>query len=374
MKHTYAALFILFAALTVLVTENPAWSEETSVGTITSVQGTATVTRSDGQKIAAQKDLNLFPGDMITTEEDGVVSFAFHDGDLFTLNTDAQVALDELSAAEEDTAPVLRLALGYLWSKIRPYLNKEARPLIHTPTAVVGVRGTEFDTVVSEDSSSTIAVDEGSIEIEAEHETLVMNQGQSTEVDLDEKIKPPEKAVPKDMRDWQKFRKEKAKKLIKHLPQNAPRMRKRFERDVNRYLRFTQKINATADRIDAHITRFYDAMNKGDRATTRKELEEIKALEAQFRPMTIQFRKAINRVKVIGRNAYHVQQVFHKHRHRFSPAELAIIEPNLSAISKKLAEVKKASVQTIATIKQTYRKIRKIRRMVQKRRQGPKRK
>ncbi|MBW2192697.1 MAG: FecR domain-containing protein [Deltaproteobacteria bacterium] len=35
--------------------------------------------------------------------------------------------------------------------------------MIHTPTAVVGVRGTEFDTVVAEDSSSAIAVDEGSV-------------------------------------------------------------------------------------------------------------------------------------------------------------------------------------------------------------------
>ncbi|MBW1840202.1 MAG: hypothetical protein JRI75_00175 [Deltaproteobacteria bacterium] len=175
------------------------------------------------------------------------------------------------------------------------------------------------------------------------------------------------------MRDWQKFRKEKAKELIKNLPQNAPRIRNRFERDVNRYLRFTQQINTTADRIDSHVIRFYDAMKKGNRIATRKELEEIQSLEAQFRPMTIQFRKAINRVKVIGRNAFHLQKVFHKNRDRFSPAELAIIEPNLSAISEKLAEVKTASVQTIATIKQTYPKIRKIRRMVQKRRQGPKR-
>ncbi|MBW2192698.1 MAG: hypothetical protein JRF27_02815 [Deltaproteobacteria bacterium] len=128
MKHLYAPLLILFTALVVLVTAYPVSAKETSVGTVTSVQGTATITRSDGQKIGAKKDLPLFPGDMIATDEDGIISFAFHAGDLFTLNADSQVALDELSAVEENTAPVLRLALGYLWSKIKPYLNKETTP------------------------------------------------------------------------------------------------------------------------------------------------------------------------------------------------------------------------------------------------------
>ena len=134
--------------------------------------------------------------------------------------------------------------MGYLWSRLRPYLGRDARPVLHTPTAVLGVRGTGFDTVVAEDSSSAIVVDEGAVEITTEQATLMLNQGQSTEVDPNEKIGQPGKAIPKKMRDWQKFRREKVRRLIQHLPGDSQLIRKRFERDMNRYLRFTRQISS----------------------------------------------------------------------------------------------------------------------------------
>lgn len=372
MKLTPAAELFLSAALMVLMCSTPILAEETSVGAITEIQGTVTITRSDGRQIDAQKGLSLLPGDMIATGMDGIAGFSFHTGEIFTLNADSQVSIDELSAAGEDTPPVLRLALGFLWSKIKPYVDKAARPMIHTPTAVVGVRGTEFDTVVSEDSASAIAVDQGSVEIEAEKETLVLNQGQSTEVDPDEKILPPEKAVLRDMRDWQKFRKERAEKFVAHLPRNAPRIRIRFERDVNRFLNFTQRINLSADRINEHIRQFYDAWKSGDRPAARKELQVIKSLEAEFRPMALQFRKALNRVQVIGINALNLKTFLLKNRHRFSAAELAGMKENLSGISVKLVQMKETSGLTVAKIRQTYKNLTKTRETAKRRGQRTK--
>jgi hypothetical protein len=372
MKYVLPKALFLCAAIAVLMYTVPLRAEEASVGMISEVNGTVTVTRSDGRKIDAGKDLDLYPGDMLTTGKDGFVGFVLTNGDVFRLSEDAQVSLDELSVSEEDTPPVLRLALGFLWSKIKPLLAKETRQVIHTPTAVLGVRGTEFDTVVAEDSSSAVAVDHGAVEIEAEKATVLVNQGQSTEVDPEETIKTPEKSVPKDRRDWKKFRKEKAEKLIEQLPENAPRIRIRFERNVNRYLNFTQRINAAADDIDSHIAKLYDAKKKGDRKGVRQQLLKIKSREKRFRPMALKFRKAVNRVRVIGRNAFHVKTVFTKHRHRFSPADRAVIEPNLSAISEKLPELRQTSKQTITHIKQTYRKLKGLRRSADRHRQGAK--
>jgi hypothetical protein len=351
-----------------MITTIPSRAEEASVGTITEFKGSVTVTRSDGREIDAQKDLSLLPGDTITTGKDGTVSFVFHVGDSFKLNEDSQVSLDELSASEEDTPPVLRLALGFLWSKIKPYLTQDARQVIHTPTAVLGIRGTEFDAVVSEDSAFVVTVDEGSVEVEAEDAKFVVEQGQSTEVDPEEKILRPTKAIPKGKRDWQKFRKERAEKLIKHLPQKAPRLRKRFERDVNRYLRFTQKINSEADLINYHINQFNDARKKRDRKAVQKQLKKIQSREKQFRPMALQFRKASNRVRVIGKSTFHVNRIFLKNRARFSSADLAVIEPNLSAVSEKLKELKKTAQDTVTKIRRTYRDLKGLRQSIKKQR------
>ena len=373
MNYRFSLVLSAVIAVLAMITAVPSRAEEASVGTITESKGTVAVTRSDGQEIGAQKDLSLFPGDTITTGEDGTVSFVFHVGDSFKLNEDSQVSLDELSVSEEDTPPVLRLALGFLWSKIKPYLTKDTRQVIHTPTAVLGIRGTEFDAVVSEDSAFVVTVDEGSVEVEAEKAKAIVEQGQSTEVDPEEKILPPTKAIPKDKRNWRKFRRGRAEQLIRHLPQKAPRLRKRFERDVNRYLRFTQKINATADRINDHIRRFNDARTKGDRRTVQAQLKEIQSQEKKFRPMALQFRKASNRVRVIGRSTFHINRVFLKNRARFSSADLAVIEPNLSAVSEKLRELKRTAKATVTKVRQTYRDLKRLRQSVKKQRPGKKR-
>ena len=370
MKYRLSILSFLFLAFLVPGVASPSRAGVKPVGTVTEVTGTAALTRSDGQESEAKKGLALFPGDMITTGEDGVVSFVFNGGDSFRLNEDSHVALDELSSSEEDTPPVLRLSLGFLWSRIKVFVRENTRQVIYTPNAVLGVRGTEFDTVVSEDSSSVITVDAGSVEVETEEARLMVEQGQSTEVDPDEKILPPSGAVPRDQRDWRKFRRERAEKLIRGLPHKAPRIRKRFERDVDRYLRFTDRIHSSADRISSHLTRFYDASEKKDRKATRRQLKKIKSEEQKFRPMVIQFRKAFNRVKAIGKNAFHVKQVFLKNRDRYSSTELAVIEPNLVAVAEKLGELRKTSDRTIAEIRRTYRNLNELRGLMEKRRSG----
>ncbi|MFC1813853.1 FecR domain-containing protein [Thermodesulfobacteriota bacterium] len=366
-------LSMVIIVISAMIITVPSRAEEASVGTVTESKGTVTITRSDGREVDAQKDLSLFPGDTITTGKDGTVSFVFHVGDSFKLNEDSQVSLDELSVSEEDTPPVLRLALGFLWSKIKPYLSKDTRQVIHTPTAVLGIRGTEFDAVVSEDSAFVVTVDEGSVELEAEKAKRVVEQGQSTEVDPEEKILPATKATPREKRNWQKFRKERAEKLLKHLPQKAPRMRKRFERDVNRYLRFTQKINTTADRINDHISQFNAARKNGDRRTAQTQLKEIQSQEKKFRPMALQFRKASNRVRVIGRSTFHINRMFLKNRARFSSADLAVIEPNLSAVSEKLKELKRTAKATVTKIRQTYRDLKRLRQSINKQQREKKR-
>jgi hypothetical protein len=361
MKKFASAIIFLCTLSPGLTAALPALAGESSVGTVTEVKGRVTVTRSDDSQVFATKNLPLYPGDTIETDEEGAVSFAFHQGDRFKLNEDSQVSLDELSSSGEDTLPLLRLALGYLWSRLKAYTAGGPREIMHTPTAVVGIRGTEFDTVVAEDASSTVTVDEGSVEIESEEARLLVDKGQAGEVDADEKIHPPVRAVPKEQRDWRAFRRQRAEQLFKNLPLKAPRIRKRFEGKVDRYLRLTRRINAAADRVISHLEKFREAAREKDPRATRQQLREIRAREAQFRPLVKRFRKAFNRVRVMGRNTHRLERFVSKNRSRFTPADLARIDPNLAAISQKRRELKKTSALTIAKIRRTYRDLRDLR-------------
>ena len=50
----------------------------------------------------------------------------------------------------------------------------------------IGIRGTEFDTVVAADASSAIAADAGAVEISTQTAMVTVGQGQFTRVDADE--------------------------------------------------------------------------------------------------------------------------------------------------------------------------------------------
>ncbi|MFC1798392.1 FecR domain-containing protein [Thermodesulfobacteriota bacterium] len=347
-------------------------TENTSVGIITDVHGDATVTRSDDQEISAEKNLPLYPGDQIVTGKNGVVGFSFNAGDVFRLNEDSRVSLDELIGSDEENPPVLRLSLGFLWSKIKLLIMQQNRQIVHTPTAVIGVRGTEFDTVVTEDSASTVTVDDGSVEVETEVAKRVVNQGLSTEVDMEEKILPSVKAIPPEQRNWQKYRRDKREKLIDRLPRHTTRLRKRFDREINRFLRFSKKITAHADRMNKQIKTLDDVRKKRDRTAVRQQLLDIKSQEQLFRPKAKQYRKAANRVRVIGRHTLHVKAIFEKNRDRFSDNEIEISEANIAAVSPKIQQLKQTARLTNKKIKRTYKQMKKLRNDIKKQRSGKK--
>ena len=182
----------------------PVGAVETAMARITTFSGTVQVVRADGSEHAAARDLPFYPGDTLIAGEDGRVEFTFNRGDLFKLYEDSQISLDELSLQEEEAQPALRLTLGHLWTRIMASVTKPFKPAFHTPTAVLGIRGTEFETVVAMDTASAVTVDEGAVSVETETASVVVAAGKATEIEADDTIVRPFTALPPKKRNWRK--------------------------------------------------------------------------------------------------------------------------------------------------------------------------
>jgi hypothetical protein len=356
------------AMLIVLVTHQRVNGEEISIGKIDRIKVPVTVLRSDGQEIIGKEQLPLFPGDQITTGKGGMIWFSLQKGRQFRLGEDAQMSVDELSALEMDDGQlVLRLVLGYLWSKIQKIRTKMGRLEVHTPTAVLGVRGTEFDTVVSLDATSIITVDEGIIEVDVEDEKIILDKGKMTQVELDIKPTPPIQAIPKEKRDWKAWRKKRIMMLFKKLPQVAPRFRKRFERAVNRFTGFTDKVNEASDRLSAAMEKVKEARMDRDRQKFIQSVRQLRAQVCGFKKMVAKFRRGLNRVRVMGKISYRIENFVTMNRESFGDQELATIESNLVIISQKRIQLKDISRQTIFNIRQTFKDLRELRKKIRRR-------
>ena len=351
----------------------PVLASGAQVGQLDKIKGPVTVTRSDGEKIEGRANLSLMPGDQIETGKGGEVAFTLEDGDNFKLGEEAQVTVDELSGADtEEGQPILRLVLGYLWSKIS-LRDKQAGAEIHTPTAIVGVRGTEFDTVASIDAASVVTVDEGRVEVSIEKESVLVEKGKMTQVEMDGKPAPPAAAVPRDKRNWQAWRQERGQRLLKNLPKMAPRLQKNSERAAERLQDFSERVNKRADEIQKTVKMARQAMAERDRKKFTKARNQLQAKVPQFRKMAGNFRRATNRVRGLSRLSKRVEGFAAKNKDRYSPEEIAGIDSSLAVISKKRAELKQIFQSTIPNIKQTFEDLREFKRTVgaQRGRQTP---
>jgi len=232
---------------------------------------------------------------------------------------------------------------------------------VHTPTAVLGVRGTEFDTVVSLDGTSVITVDEGSVGLDAEDKTLVLTEHKMAQVEIAAKPTPPEPAIPKEKRDWEAWRKIRMKKFSHKLPQLAPRLCATYQRAANRFTRFTTKVQVASHRVTAAIEDVHKARRDRDRQRFAQSVERLKAQMPEFKRMVANFRRALNRAYVKGIISYRIEQFVIQHRERFSEQEIATIESNLAVIAQKRMQMKHRARQTIASIRRTFKELKELR-------------
>lgn len=112
----------------------------------------------------------LLPGDQVNpgleifTGDDGYAVFQLHDGSTFEVYPNSRVLFRSNWGNWTD---IFDIWVGRMKVKIEKIMGKPSPHRIHTPTAVISVRGTTFFVEVEEDSDATVVgVDEGEVLVE----------------------------------------------------------------------------------------------------------------------------------------------------------------------------------------------------------------
>jgi len=358
-KLTVLVLFILSPLGTPYL-----YADEAEIARITDFTGTVTLVKADDSEQLVMDLVPLYPGDTLITDQDGYVEFTFNRGDLFKLYEDSQITIDELSGREADEQPTLRLTLGFLWTRIKLSMAESFRPSFHTPTAVLGIRGTEFETVVSMDAASTVTVDEGAVAVETEKESVVVDAGKATEVEVDDKVARPFAATPREKRDWAQWRAQRKQKLLKTLPKRLPYMRRRFETAADRFAQFNKKVNTVASVLDAEIETARAAIARRDRRQARRSIRKINTIEKRFRQNSARFRKGLNRLRVAGKHSVRLERFVQNNLGRLPSDKVGAVQSDLTAIRKLREQLRDTARNAVQTVKAMMRKVREFRQEV----------
>jgi len=121
-------------------------SAQEAVGAIAKVTGAATLERG-GKELAVAVAMPISIGDKIRTLKNAQVSVTFRDGSSAELGESSYLTIDRYAlSGSTRTSGLLALWAGRLHTIVKVATGNEPSFEVHTPNAVVAVRGTDFET------------------------------------------------------------------------------------------------------------------------------------------------------------------------------------------------------------------------------------
>jgi hypothetical protein len=177
-----------------LFTATGAWA---SIGDVRQQQGDATIERKSGDKIPSTTGLGIESYDTVRTQQ-GRTSIEFVDETRIDVTENSKLVIDEFIYDPNTKTGALAVKAGFgtvRYASGQIAKNSRQNVKISTPTAVVGVRGTDFSLTVDETGSSTIILlpsctiianervcVTGEISVESDVGIVIMNQAFQTTV------------------------------------------------------------------------------------------------------------------------------------------------------------------------------------------------
>ncbi|MBW2594855.1 MAG: FecR domain-containing protein [Deltaproteobacteria bacterium] len=140
------ACFIVLGALFPLV------AQAAPVGKFTYIAGKVDIISSGKAVKSAKMQEDVHKGDVIQVKKESKAEITFLDDSVLRIAPDTRVEISEYFVGEGRVVGILNLAAGKIQSTVRKTfgmvfgLKNQSRFEIHTPTAVIGVRGTDFFT------------------------------------------------------------------------------------------------------------------------------------------------------------------------------------------------------------------------------------
>lgn len=158
-------------------------------GLVTFVKGDVTIKlREVIEWIPLQINDALKEGSYIKTGHESAVEIVFEDQTVLFIKEDTVISLTASRKSIFHFFNELFLEVGRAITKFRSATGEVNRFDIHTPSAVAAARGTEFRTSVGIDNTTRSEVLEGSIEVSAMKQRVVVSKGEGT---LVKKGSPP---------------------------------------------------------------------------------------------------------------------------------------------------------------------------------------
>jgi hypothetical protein len=205
------------------------------------------------------------------------------DGSALELFEDTRVEVCDSRATESGINTAI-LYLGRIWATIAKDPYDRTAFEIETPTAVAGVRGTEFSMAVGIDGATRVGVDHGLVEVSSDVGAVELPAGKETVVEWN---RPPDtpRSYRRDEGEWRQWVQGRQQKLIENHDMIVPWVLKDVKNSRKQMMALRQDGDQKFKALKARAER-RKARGKQVRLTPR----EKKALAVYFRQTYVSMR------------------------------------------------------------------------------------
>ncbi|MDY7037964.1 MAG: FecR family protein [Thermodesulfobacteriota bacterium] len=134
--------------------------------TLTDFDGEVSIQKPEEEIwLPVEKNIPLEKKDRLKTGAGSYAEILIDDGSLLTVGENSEVILSEISADfdRKRIEASLFLRIGRLFSNIARFVHPRSRFSVRTPTAVAGVRGTEFIVEITDAEETDVGVFDGKV-------------------------------------------------------------------------------------------------------------------------------------------------------------------------------------------------------------------
>lgn len=166
--RSFVALLLSFVVLFGLISSviaKPAQAKTVRLALVSSLEGDVTVKKGGGSKIYdAYANMSLNQGDTLYTGSNSSVVLDVSSGDSeITIGADSEFNITDLAGGNAKKSK-LKMWAGSIWVKVKSLVGSNDEFDVETPTAVMGVRGTQFFVGVNPNmGKTTMAVGAGKV-------------------------------------------------------------------------------------------------------------------------------------------------------------------------------------------------------------------
>lgn len=320
------SLSLVFSFISGLLVK-PVDAKTVRVAVVASLSGDVTVKKGGGSKTYdAYENMSLNQGDTVYTGADSSVTLNLSNGDAdVTLGENAEINVSDLNSADGKKKSKLKVWAGSMWVKVKSLAGSNDEFEVETPTAVMGVRGTQFFVSV-DPKTGAVKMAVGAGKVSASTVTTEADSGQQTkitylyptqQIELESRNETDDLSLKVDFLDLEQFVAQASPEVIKEFIRNKAEIDKENDEFIDKMkkelgegkvineqnldiksLEELAKVQQNFDNLVGNIAKKALAENKIDKTTMDKVVEEAN------KKIAVENRKLdLNKVKDLNKTA-----------------------------------------------------------------------